>query len=102
MADKMTMAEFQNAIQSGLCLVDFMASWCGPCKMLAPIVEQIKTEMADTVKVIKLDVDEAQDIASMYGVRTIPALFIIKNGEVVDQLSGIQDKSKIVNALKNA
>lgn len=86
-------------------LIDFWAVWCGPCKMIAPIVEELSTEYAGKVKVAKCDVDSNQSIAIKYGIRSIPTLLIFRGGQVVDQIVGAVPKptiqSKIDNALGN-
>lgn len=79
-------------------LVDFYADWCGPCKMLAPIVEQIAAESADC-DVFKLNVDEAPEIAAKYGVMSIPTLIVFKGGEVAGKTIGVQNKQTILNML---
>ncbi|MGE0614986.1 MAG: thioredoxin [Bacteriovoracia bacterium] len=80
---------------SGLSLVDFWAEWCGPCKALAPTIDQIARERADSLRVFKLDVDANPDTAVRYGIRGIPALLLFKNGVVVDQLVGAHPKATI-------
>ncbi|QHQ60313.1 thioredoxin [Anaerocolumna sedimenticola] len=80
-------------------LVDFYADWCGPCKMMAPIIEEIANEYEGKVKVGKLNVDEAQGTSSKYRVMSIPTLLILKNGEVVDTIVGAVPKSKVVEKL---
>ena len=80
-------------------LVDFWAVWCGPCKMLSPVVDQIAEE-TQGVKVGKLNIDDEMDIAEKYGIMSIPTLMLFKNGEPVNQLVGVQPKSVIENLLK--
>ncbi len=84
-----------------LVLVDFYADWCGPCKMMSPIIDKIAEENNDTVKVCKLNVDEAQDIAMEYDVMSIPTLIMFKNGNIVDTMVGLQAKEVIEEKLKN-
>ena len=76
-------------------LVDFWASWCGPCKMLAPVVAQIAEEQAGKVKVGKINVDEQQELAAQYRVMSIPTLIVFKGGEAVAQSVGVQPKEQI-------
>ena len=83
-------------------LVDFWAGWCGPCKMMLPIMEELKAELEGSAKVLKFDVDENQEISSAYGVRTLPAFFVFKDGDVVAQFSGPQSKETLADAVRNA
>ncbi|HHY38824.1 MAG TPA: thioredoxin [Clostridia bacterium] len=76
-------------------LVDFWAAWCGPCRMIAPVVEDVAREMAGTLKVAKLNVDENQSTARRYGVMSIPTLMIFKDGQVKERLVGYMPKSEI-------
>ena len=80
-------------------LIDFYADWCGPCKMMSPIIDEIAEEMKETVKVGKINVDENQDLAMEYGVMSIPTIVILKNGEVEKTFVGVTDKEEIKQAL---
>jgi thioredoxin 1 len=80
-------------------IVDFWADWCGPCKMIAPIVEELANDYADKVKVCKLNVDENQSLASKYGIRSIPSLLIFKDGIVVNQIIGAVPKTEMAKRL---
>ncbi len=80
-------------------LVDFYAEWCGPCKMLSPIIDEIAKENPD-IKVVKVNVDEAQDLAMRYQVMSIPTLVIIKNGQQINKSVGLRDKEEIINMIK--
>jgi thioredoxin 1 len=80
-------------------LVDFWAPWCGPCRAVGPVLEQLAAERAKSVKVAKLNVDESPDVAAAYAVHSIPTLIIFKDGEVVDRFVGVQPKAVLQRAL---
>src|SRR5512145_3477903 len=80
-------------------LIDFTATWCGPCKMLAPIVEQLAHEWDGKVKVLKMDVDDNADLAGQYQVMGVPTLMLFKNGQPVERMTGYLPKDKIVGKL---
>ena len=81
-------------------LVDFWAEWCGPCKMIAPILEEIATEMDGQLTIGKLDVDENQSTAMAYGIFSIPTLLLFKNGEPVERIVGFQPKPQLVSKIQ--
>jgi len=81
-------------------LVDFFADWCGPCKMLAPILEQVKQELEEGVKVIKIDVDKNQRLANKYQVRGVPTMLLFKDGKQVWRQSGVLQKNDIIDIIK--
>jgi len=83
-------------------LVDFWAEWCGPCKMIAPSVEEIAAEFEGKAKVGKLDVDNNQNVAAKYGIRSIPSLLIFKGGQVVEQIVGAVPKNQIQSKLESS
>lgn len=92
---------FNEEVKEGLVLVDFWATWCGPCKMIAPVLEEVDAEMGDKVKIVKLDVDENQETAQKFGVMSIPTLILFKDGEKVDQALGYQPKDALVSFINN-
>lgn len=91
--------QFDELILEGVTLVDFYATWCGPCRMLTPIIEEIDEDYSKKVKVAKLDVDECGEIAARYGINAIPALLFFKNNELVKTNIGFAPKEDIANLI---
>lgn len=91
---------FEQMLKStpNLVVIDLAATWCGPCKMLAPIMEEISNEISD-IKVVKIDVDESPDISLKYGVKSIPTILFIKNGELLDKHVGMLPKKQLVEKI---
>ncbi len=83
-------------------LVDFWAPWCGPCRMLTPVIEELAGENAGSAKVVKVNVDDSPNVAGNYGVSSIPTLMVFKGGDVVDRFVGVQPKSKLQAAIDAA
>lgn len=93
---------FKKLINSGeLVLVDFFADWCGPCKMLAPILKEVKSDMGDTVKIVKIDVDQNTSLASKYQVRGVPTMILFKDGKQIWRQSGVLQKNEIIQMLQS-
>jgi len=95
----LTESNFNDHIKKGVILVDFWATWCRPCRMQGPIIEQISSEMSGKITVGKLDVDQNQNIASLYGVRSIPTMIIFKDGKIAQQFLGYTDKQTLIDAI---
>lgn len=102
MALEITDSSFEELLSSDKPLViDFWAEWCGPCRMVGPIVDELAEEYADKVTIGKVDVDNNDDITSKFGIRNIPTILFIKNGEVVDKQVGAAQKTALAEKIEN-
>ncbi len=100
---ELTASSFDATVATGVTLVDFWAPWCGPCKMQTPILEsQVVPVLAGRAKVAKVNVDNDKELAARFGVRSIPALFLFKDGNVVQQMVGLQRGDTLVKAIEAA
>ncbi len=102
MAQAVTQGDFDSVVlqSSKPVLVDFWAPWCGPCQMLLPTIEELAEEIGDIAEIVKINVDEEAELASQYGVMSIPALKVFKDGEIVDEAVGVQSKDDLLAMLK--
>ncbi len=96
-------SEFENEVKNAQTpvLVDFYAEWCGPCRQLGPVLEEISKEMGGKIKILKMNIDEAPDTPTNYGVRGVPTMMMFKNGEVVATKVGTMTKSKLTEWINN-
>jgi thioredoxin 1 len=93
---------FNDIIQSDKpVLIDFFATWCGPCKYQGPILEELASAMGDEARIIKIDIDRNQAIAAQYGVRSVPTLMIFKNGEMKWKEAGVKEKEQLIQLLRS-
>ncbi len=90
------------AAQDGLLVVDFFATWCGPCKKLSPILDEVAEEFAGKANIVKVDIDESEDLAVEFGIRSVPTVLFLKGGQVVDKFVGAVPKSEIVSKVQAA
>ena len=97
-----TDAEFQSTVAEGITLVDFWAPWCGPCRMIAPILDELAGELKDKARIVKINVDENPTVAGQFGVMSIPTLLLFKNGQKVDQKVGGQAKPQLKSFIEQA
>ncbi|MDR0522015.1 MAG: thioredoxin [Planctomycetaceae bacterium] len=93
---------FAAAVQSGVVLIDFFATWCRPCRMQLPILEEVAAEFAGRAKIIKVDTEKLQGLTVQHGVSSIPTLIVMKDGQKVTQFAGLQQASVLKNALEQA
>ena len=101
MAQIATNTNFDGLLESEkLVIVDFWATWCGPCRMLSPLLDEVEEEMADKITVVKVNVDDADEIAMRYRIMSIPTLVFIKNGQMVDRTVGAMPKSTLVKRIE--
>ena len=101
MAKKVNSSEFKSEVleHKSVVLVDFFATWCGPCKALTPIVDKLSEEMSGKVKIVKVDIDENSALATEYRVMSVPTMKLFKNGEVVETLVGLRPESELRDKL---
>ena len=100
MVKKISQEEFEQVKNDDIAVIDFSAEWCGPCKMLAPVMEEVSEELGDSVSFYNIDVDQNMDIAQQYRIVSIPALLVLKKGEKVDMQIGFQPKDGGVEFIK--
>ena len=94
------METFNEAISGdGLVLVDFFTTWCGPCKMMHPILEQVKATLGDKIRILKVDVDKHQDTAAAYNIQSVPTIMLFHKGEMVYRHSGAMQKAELLSLL---
>ena len=102
MARLINSTDFPALVQDDkLLVVDFFATWCGPCKKLSPTLDEVSQEFGDRVNIVKVDVDESEDLAMTYGIRSVPTVLFFKNGQQVDKFVGALPKSEIVSKIEN-
>jgi thioredoxin 1 len=101
MAVAVTKENFNETVSQGVSLLDFWAPWCGPCKMQLPIVEELAEELQGQATIAKVNVDEQPELASQFGVMSIPTLILFKDGQPVDKLVGLQSKASLQSKIQN-
>jgi len=97
----LTDENFNSTIKSGVTMVDFWAAWCGPCKVVGPIVDEVADEMGDEANICKLNVDQNQKTAKKYGIQSIPTLLIFKDGNPVQKLVGVKPKHAMIKSIRS-
>lgn len=92
--------EFKSEIENGVVVVDFFATWCGPCKMLAPVLEGLSSEMEGKAKIIKVDIDQSSDLANKFEVSSVPTMMVFKDGKKADTMVGFLPKERIKQTIE--
>lgn len=92
---------FKEKTNKGVVVVDFFANWCGPCRMLSPILEEVQEELGDKVKIYKVNVDEEENLSRQFGIMSIPCVIFFKNGEVADKQIGLVSKDILISKIEN-
>ncbi len=98
---ELTNENFESTVSSGVSLVDFWAPWCGPCRMIAPVIDELADEYDGKANICKVNTDEQQDLATKYGIRSIPTILIMKDGEIVDQVVGASSKQALADKINH-
>ncbi|MBD5164325.1 thioredoxin [Helicobacter sp.] len=96
---ELTEQNFDEIIKEGVVMVDFWAPWCGPCRMIAPVIDSLATQYEGKAKVCKVNTDEQQELATKFGIRSIPTIFFYKNGEKVDEMIGAATEQEFKDKL---
>jgi thioredoxin 1 len=96
---ELTSENFEATVNSGVSLVDFWAPWCGPCRMIAPVIEELANDFDGKANICKINTDEQQELASKFGVRSIPTILFMKDGKVVDTMIGAASKQAFADKL---
>lgn len=98
---ELTTENFDNVVNEGISLVDFWAPWCGPCRMIAPVIDELAADFDGKANICKVNTDEQQDLAVKYGVRSVPTILFMKDGEIVDTVIGAQSKQALADKINS-
>ena len=98
---ELTPANFEEVTKEGVSMVDFWAPWCGPCRMIAPVIDELAGDFEGKANICKVNTDEEQDLAVKYGIRSIPTVLFMNNGEVVDQMVGASSKQAFADKINS-
>lgn len=91
---------FEEKTKEGLVLVDFFATWCGPCRMMAPILDDVKDELGDAIQIFKVDVDDNEKLARSFAIMSIPTLILFKNGKQIEKHIGLMQQDELIDLIK--
>ena len=101
-APSLTTDNFADSTAKGISLIDFWATWCGPCKMLTPVIDQLSEEYEGRALVAKVNCEEEPELVQKFGIRSIPAIYVLKDGQIVEQFVGVRSKEDLSKALDEA
>lgn len=96
---ELTKENFEEVVKNGLSLVDFWAPWCGPCRMLSPVIDKLAQDYSGVANICKVNTDEQEELSAQFGIRSIPTILFFKNGEVVDQMVGATSEQVLKDKL---
>ena len=102
MVKKLLTEEFERATQSGVVLIDFYADWCGPCRRLAPIIENVAQQVGRNANIYKVNIDESAALARRFGIRSVPTMLLFKDGELINSILGMRSEVAILETIKSA